>query len=175
MSNNLSPQSFKKKKEVVNVFLHYNYSAFLLQLRDMIPNIENPGQWGAFGGAVELGEKLDAAVYRELIEELGVSLNKILTFRTFPLQNIICHLFYSELPVPLSKLSLNEGVEMGLFTIDEILQESLYSQVLRKFFPVSPQFLDFFNEFLKFMKSQEFIRPVEMTRNALLVRLNNLS
>ena len=129
------------------MFLHYNYSAFLLQLRDMIPTIENPGQWGAFGGAVELGEQLEAAVYRELMEELGVSLNKIYTFRAFPLQNIICHFFYSELPVPLSKLSLNEGVEMGLFTIDEILQESLYSRVISTFFPVSSQFLDFFNEF----------------------------
>jgi 8-oxo-dGTP diphosphatase len=153
-----------KKKEVVNVFLHYDYSSFLLQLRDLIPTIENPGEWGAFGGAIEVGEKFDAALYRELIEELGVSLNTIYTFRTFHLQNIICHFFYSELHVPLSKLSLNEGVEMGLFTIDEILQESLYSQELRTFFPVSPQFLKFFNEFLKFMKSQEFIRKVEMPR-----------
>ena len=166
MSHNLRPQPFIEKKEVVNVFLHYNYSAFLLQLRDMIPAIDNPGQWGAFGGAIEEGEKLDAAVYRELIEELGVSLNTIYTFRAFHLQNIICHFFYSELHVPLSKLSLNEGVEMGLFTIDEILQESLYSQELRTFFPVSPQFLNFFNEFLKFMKSKEFMRTVEMTRNA---------
>ena len=85
MSNNLSPQSFKKKKEVVNVFLHYNYSAFLLQLRDMIPTIENPGQWGAFGGTIEVGEKLgynymydNFDTVRAQLEKGGLRLAKIL-------------------------------------------------------------------------------------------------
>ena len=50
-----------EKKEVVNVFLHYEYSTFLLQLRDMFPTIENPGQWGAFGRAIESGEMLEEA------------------------------------------------------------------------------------------------------------------
>ena len=62
-----------EKKEVVNIFLHYNYSTYLLQMRDMIPTIENFGQCGAFGWAVEFGEILKMAACRELQEELCFS------------------------------------------------------------------------------------------------------
>ena len=45
----------------------------LLQERDEHPLID-PGKWGLVGGHVDRGEELEAAAYRELVEETGVQL-----------------------------------------------------------------------------------------------------
>jgi 8-oxo-dGTP pyrophosphatase MutT (NUDIX family) len=47
---------------------------YLLQLRDNRPDIFFPGHWGLFGGAVEAGESEEAALQRELAEELDLHL-----------------------------------------------------------------------------------------------------
>ena len=45
----------------------------LLQERDEFPAID-PEKWGLVGGHVDDGEDVDAAVYRELLEETGLRL-----------------------------------------------------------------------------------------------------
>jgi 8-oxo-dGTP pyrophosphatase MutT (NUDIX family) len=48
--------------------------AIVMQLRDEIPGIANPGTWGFFGGRCEPGEDPSSALRRELVEELGLEL-----------------------------------------------------------------------------------------------------
>jgi len=47
------------------------HGRYLMQLRDDIPTILNPGHWGMFGGHVEEGETPFDGMMRELDEEIG--------------------------------------------------------------------------------------------------------
>jgi 8-oxo-dGTP pyrophosphatase MutT (NUDIX family) len=44
---------------------------YVMQLRDLKPNIFYPGHWGLFGGAIDSGESERDALCRELQEELA--------------------------------------------------------------------------------------------------------
>jgi 8-oxo-dGTP diphosphatase len=46
----------------------------LLQKRDDIPMIQEPGKWDVWGGHCEAGETPDACAIRELHEEIGVEI-----------------------------------------------------------------------------------------------------
>jgi 8-oxo-dGTP pyrophosphatase MutT (NUDIX family) len=55
------------------VLLPYRDGKVLMQLRDEKEGIVCPGQWGFFGGEVELGETPIECARRELREEIGVN------------------------------------------------------------------------------------------------------
>jgi 8-oxo-dGTP diphosphatase len=46
----------------------------LLQKRDNIPTIQEPGKWDVWGGHCEEGETFEACAIRELREEIGVEI-----------------------------------------------------------------------------------------------------
>jgi 8-oxo-dGTP diphosphatase len=141
----------KLYKKVVIIFLHNNFNSYLLQLRDFKPSIIYPGYWGAFGGAIEEGESPQDALNRELTEEIGYSPEEIGFFRDVYKDDdeLNIHMFYSTLGMPLSRLCLMEGVDMGVFTTEEIKSESLYSKKLGKYFPIVPLLLELFDQFFE--------------------------
>ena len=101
---------------------------YLLQKRDLIPNIWYPGHWGLFGGAVESGEKRESALIRELEEEIGYVPDGITRFTNFDFdfgfmgQGVLFRTYY-EVKIPSSSLQnlvLSEGAEMQALTPAEI-------------------------------------------------------
>ncbi len=53
---------------------------YLMQLRDNKPSILLPDHWALFGGTVDAGETAEAAVRRELVEELEFTARDISFF-----------------------------------------------------------------------------------------------
>src|SRR4051812_10150242 len=100
---------------------------YLMQLRDQKPGIFYPGHWGLFGGATEPGETPEAAVRRELREELRLTVSDIqhLTDFSFTIGRfgqINRHYFQVRIPSSAIRLlNLHEGAEMRTFLATEIL------------------------------------------------------
>jgi len=61
-------------RDAVAAIIVVPQQGYLLQLRDNRPDIFFPDHWGLFGGAIEAGESEEAALRRELAEEIGVDL-----------------------------------------------------------------------------------------------------
>ncbi|MCU0569219.1 MAG: NUDIX hydrolase [Oculatellaceae cyanobacterium Prado106] len=104
---------------------------FLMQLRDNIPNIVYPGYWAFFGGHLEPGETPEVGVRRELLEEIGYAPETLSHFRTYDIEGemqIIRHVYFGDLGVELDQLQLNEGWDMGLFSVEQIHQCHRYSE-----------------------------------------------
>lgn len=105
--------------------------SYLLQLRDGKPGIFFPSHWGCFGGAVDPGEGLEAALARELAEELDLHAapGAIRYFTRFDfdlafagLQPIWRHFYEVRIErAILSSLVLREGSNMQTFSAEAIL------------------------------------------------------
>ncbi|MEO0035169.1 MAG: mutator MutT protein [Pseudomonadota bacterium] len=95
----------------------------LMQLRDDIPGIYYPGEWGYFGGTVEPGETVLAGAFRELEEEIGyrpaalqpLDARYILDHQRW----ITLHSFTCPLTCPLEALVLGEGMDFDLVSAAE--------------------------------------------------------
>ena len=123
----MSNLSTTKMVSVVMAII-YQEGKYLMQLRDDIPNIVYPGVWGFFGGHMEPGEEPEAALKRELIEEINYLPETVTKFRTNRAGNYMRHMFSCPLSVSLSELELNEGWDLKLLTPEEIIQGYAYSQ-----------------------------------------------
>ncbi|XGV99806.1 MAG: NUDIX domain-containing protein [Leptolyngbya sp. BL-A-14] len=123
------------RHKVAIAILHQN-DTFLLQLRDDIPGILYPGHWALFGGHVEAGEHPDAAIQRELLEEIGYAPATLIPFDRYEDTHVVRHVYHGELDVGLSQLVLHEGWDMALATADEIGRGDRYSQQANQIRPL---------------------------------------
>lgn len=120
----------------VAIAILYQADQFLMQLRDDIPGIAYPGQWGLFGGHLEPGETPEVTMKRELIEEIGHAPNSLSVFSSYKTPSVIRHVFCSPLTVDPTDLTLNEGWDLGLLSCSDIRQGYAYSQQAGKVCPI---------------------------------------
>lgn len=126
------------QKEVV-VILPYVNNKVLLQLRDMKEGIAFPGCWGFFGGSIDDGETPEDAAIRELFEEIGYKpavMYNMGVERVPELEDITLHAYYCPLMIPLAQIILREGLDLGFFSLQEIMEKVLFSNKMGKLFPV---------------------------------------
>lgn len=103
---------------------------YLLQHRDDLPHIWFPGAWGLFGGAIEGAETPEAALRRELVEEIGVVPSMLTYFTRFDFDLAFAgggacprYVFEGTLAAAeLASLRLGEGREMRFFAPEEVLR-----------------------------------------------------
>jgi 8-oxo-dGTP pyrophosphatase MutT (NUDIX family) len=105
---------------------------YLMQRRDDKPGILLRDHWAAFGGSVDPGESGEAAIRRELVEELELVARAVapVTELTISLplatgQRWDRMSFYAVpiTPVEIAAMVLHEGQEMRLFALDSLLAE----------------------------------------------------
>lgn len=93
---------------------------FLLQLRDDLPDIAYPGQWGLFGGHLEPGETPEQGLKRELIEEIGYTVEAPYLFCLNVDKQITRYIFCAPLTVEVEALVLGEGQDLKLISSEDI-------------------------------------------------------
>ena len=102
---------------------------YVMQLRDDKPGVFYPGHWGLFGGAIDEGEDPEAALRRELIEELelrptSLSYFSRMDFDYRTLGSERCFRLFYEVPIrqtEFESLVLGEGERVAAFTAPDLL------------------------------------------------------
>ena len=125
-------------KEVATI-LPYSGEKVLLQLRDFNPRIVYPGCWGFFGGTVEFGETPFQSARRELYEEIGHIPKEMYALSKDSVSasnEVMMYSFYAPLEIRPTEIILREGMDFGFFTLREILSKQLYSNEIKKEFPL---------------------------------------
>ncbi|MBP0013414.1 MAG: NUDIX domain-containing protein [Roseofilum sp. SBFL] len=105
----------------------YRENRYLMQLRDRIPGILYPGFWGLFGGHLERDESPDEGIRRELREEIAYCPPHLDKFGCDSDPGIVRHIYHGALTVPLEKLILGEGWDMGLMTPEQVREGEAFS------------------------------------------------
>ena len=115
----------------VAIAILYRDGKFLCQLRDDIPNIRYPGCWALFGGHLEPGETAEAALLRELSEEIAWVPASVSFVCCDVEGDVVRHVFHSQLSADVKDLVLHEGWDMKLLTVEDIRTGKCYSEQSR--------------------------------------------
>jgi len=119
----------EESKVAVNAILISTHNEFILQERDDIPGISNPGMWCLFGGTVKPPETNWSGLRRELFEELEFTYigAQVEVFNTYKKtiekdgKEKTCHIYIIR-NVDLRKLVLHEGKDLIIDKLDSILE-----------------------------------------------------
>lgn len=109
----------------------------LLVLRDNKSSIPFPNTWALLGGYIEENESPEAAIRRELVEELELELREVNFFKSYFWEECDEHIFWTQLNLDISQITLLEGQKLGYFSREEINQlefASHYDRILAEFF-----------------------------------------
>jgi 8-oxo-dGTP diphosphatase len=131
------------------IVIIYKSDRFLMQLREGSNNTVYPRCWGLFGGHIELGEMPEQAVKRELLEEINYVVSDIPKFGVHLELGIECHIFYGELISEFEDLTLREGLDIALFTKQEIYRGERYSEKLKQVRPIGSSYRKILLDFMK--------------------------
>jgi 8-oxo-dGTP pyrophosphatase MutT (NUDIX family) len=104
---------------------------YLMQHRDDLPHIILPGHWACFGGTIEPGETPEAALRRELEEEIEFRVRNVVAFTEMmvllPLDPPRCdRMSFFAVPIlatDLDRMVLREGQGKALFTPEALAAE----------------------------------------------------
>jgi 8-oxo-dGTP pyrophosphatase MutT (NUDIX family) len=121
---------------------------FLLQLRDNIPTIVYPGCWAFFGGHLDPGETPEVAVWRELDEEIGYTPPWLKLFERRRYDRVIRNIFYGPFTGQVEDLTLTEGWDLGLWSLDEIHKGERYSEKAQQVCPLGAPHRQILLEFM---------------------------
>jgi len=100
-------------RQIAGALLWHPAGTVLLQHRDDAAGIEDAGKWSLFGGGMEAGEDAEAAMLRELDEELGFVPERYQAFLTLHAGDAVFHLFLAHIAAPIEALELREGQGFG--------------------------------------------------------------
>jgi 8-oxo-dGTP diphosphatase len=104
------------KREGALAILVNGAGEILLQLRDDDPGIPYPDTWGLPGGGIEPGETSDAAVRRELVEEIAFVAGDLAELGRFSTpEGFVLTVFAGAIGTPIEALECNEGVALRYF------------------------------------------------------------
>ncbi|HEU5376240.1 MAG TPA: NUDIX domain-containing protein [Ktedonobacteraceae bacterium] len=113
----------------------------LLHLRDDIPDIPYPNQWGLPGGHRDAHETPEACILREIQEELGLTLPHVHLFAAAERSYGTEHTYWVRAHFQPEDIQLSEGQAVQWFPYHEIQQmELIYedNRILDEFFTQRP-------------------------------------
>lgn len=106
--------AFRREFRFAAALLVDERGRYLMQRRDDRPDILNPGALGLFGGGIEEGESAEAAIRRELEEEIGLVPADLAPFRMLrlPLRHPAAGLARAELALFSGSIAAAEAARL---------------------------------------------------------------
>jgi 8-oxo-dGTP pyrophosphatase MutT (NUDIX family) len=104
---------------------------YLMQHRDDLPHIMLPGHWACFGGTIEPGETPEAALRRELVEEIEFRPREVVAFTEMdvllpldpPRRDRMSFFAVPIVTADLDRMVLHEGQGKALFSAEALAAE----------------------------------------------------